>query len=62
MAIGKSEYWRTPEGLLELEGGARDGLTDEQLAHNCGISASTLEVMPDVTAQIFWLKNRCPEK
>ena len=116
MAKGKYEYWLTPEGLLKLEGWARDGLTDEQIAKNAGVSVSTLnnwknryveileslkrgkeivdrqvenallkralgyeyeevkekfegniltertvtkkEVVPDVTAQIFWLKNR----
>lgn len=118
MAKGKYEYWLTPEGLLKLEGWARDGLTDEQIATNIGITAKTLydwkkkysnicealkrgkdvvdrqvenallrralgyeyeevkekfedgeitertvtkkEVVPDVTAQIFWLKNRKP--
>lgn len=116
MAKGKYEYWLTPEGLLKIEGWARDGLTDEQIAHNMGINIATLyrwkekycdiceslkrgkdvvdrqvenallkralgyeyeevkekfecgvmtertvtkkEVIPDVTAQIFWLKNR----
>lgn len=120
MAKGKYEYWLTPEGLLKLEGWARDGLTDEQLAGNIGISRSTLnqwkdkypdisdtlkrgkevvdlqvenallkralgyeyeevaekyesgtltekkvtkkQVVPDTTAQIFWLKNRRPDK
>lgn len=42
MAKGKYEYWKTPEGLLRLEGWARDGLTDEQIAENIGISRSTL--------------------
>lgn len=42
MAKGKYEYWLTPEGLLKLEGWARDGLTDEQIAKNIGISRSTL--------------------
>lgn len=42
MAKGKYEYWLTPEGLLKLEGWARDGLTDEQIAQNIGISRSTL--------------------
>lgn len=114
MAKGKYEYWLTPEGLIKLEGWARDGLTDEQIAKNIGISRSTLndwkekysdisdtlkrgkevvdyevenallkralgytvkeekltkdgevvelerEVPGDVTAQIFWLKNRKP--
>ena len=31
-----------PDGLLLLEGWARDGLTDEQIAHNMGITAKTL--------------------
>jgi hypothetical protein len=42
MAKGKYEYWLTPEGLLKLEGWARDGLTDEQIAYNMGIGTSTL--------------------
>lgn len=112
---GKYEYWITPEGLLKIEGWARDGLIDEQIAENIGIRAGTLydwknrfpdisealkkgkevvdrqvenallkralgytyaeityengaeakrvikEVVPDTTAQIFWLKNRKPE-
>lgn len=116
MAKGKYEYWLTPEGLLQLEGWAREGLTDEQIAHNMGICRDTLiqwkkkysdisdtlkkgkevvdlqvenallkralgyrydeitmengietkrvtkEVVPDITAQIFWLKNRRPDK
>ena len=119
MATGKYEYWLTPEGLLKLEAWARDGLIDEQIAKNMGITPSTLyewkknyseiseslkkgkevvdiqvenallkralgysykeikeektvdgkrvtvttkEVVPDTTAQIFWLKNRRPER
>ena len=116
MAKGKYEYWLTPEGLLKIEGWARDGLTDEQISEKMGINRRTLtdwkskygpisltlkrgkevvdrqvenallkralgyeyeevkekfegnvmtertvtkkEVIPDVTAQIFWLKNR----
>lgn len=41
---GKFAEWLTEEGLLKLEGWARDGLTDEQVAHNVGISRSTLAV------------------
>lgn len=112
---GKYERWLTEEGLELVTGWARRGLTDEQIAHNCGITAKTLyewkkkfskfcealkngkevadiqvenalykravgyqyqertvetsedgtkvkvvtkEMAPDVTAQIFWLKNR----
>lgn len=130
MAKGKYEQWLTTEGLLQLEAWARNGLTDEQIASNIGISRSTLaewkkkysdisdtlkrgkevvdiqvenallkralgysyvettrervteldpqtgepvikmkvtkevtkEVQPDVTAQIFWLKNRKPQE
>ena len=94
MAKGKDEYWRTTDGLILLQGWARDGLKDEQIAHNCGITVKTLyewknrysdicdalkkgkEIVDyevenallkrakqgDVTAQIFWLKNRRPEK
>lgn len=91
---GKYEYWLTPDGLILLEGWARDGLTDEQIASNCGVSRSTLAdwkvkykdisdtlkkgkevidyqvenallnkaISGDVTAQIFWLKNRKPKQ
>jgi len=117
---GKYHDWLTEEGLTKLEGWARDGLTDEQIAHNIGIAVGTLydwknrfpefsealkkgkevidiqvenallkralgyeyeetkvmvdadgkkrverikkQVQPDVTAQIFWLKNRRPDR
>lgn len=94
MAKGKYQKWLTPEGLLLLEGWARDGLTDEQIAKKIGIGARTLyewkekypqfsqslkkgkEVVDyevenallssaldgNTTAQIFWLKNRRPDK
>lgn len=116
MAKGKYIDWIEPEGLLKIEGWARDGLVDEQIAQNIGIAASTLyewkkqypeisealkkgkevvdrqvenallkralgyeydeitteygketkrvtkQVVPDVTAQIFWLKNRKPDQ
>jgi len=117
MAKGKYKEWLTGDGLIKLEGWARDGLTNEQIAHNMGITSETLrvwsneysvisvalkrgkevvdievenallkramgyeyeekemtvnkqkestivkktikQVAPDVTAQIFWLKNR----
>lgn len=114
--MAKYEKWLEQEGLLLIEGWARDGLTDEQIAGNMGVSRSTLnswkdkypdildslkkgkeivdrqvenallkralgyeyeeikekyefgelsertitkkQVIPDTTAQIFWLKNR----
>ena len=90
IAKGKYEKWLEPDGQILLQGWARDGLTDEQIAHNIGISTVTLydwkkkyptisnalkkgkEVVDfavenallkkalsgDVTAMIFWLKNR----
>lgn len=132
MAKGKYQKWLEPENLILLEGWARDGLTDEQIAKNMGISRKTLAewkckysyigdtlkrgkevvdrevenallkkalgfketlikpikvkevkykdgkriseiehieqveeevyIPPDTTAQIFWLKNRLPDK
>ena len=126
MASGKYQEWLEPEKLILIEGWARDGLTNEQIASNMGINVSTLynyknehleilealkrgkevvdrevenallkralgysykettrelvidkktgkshmeitkvvekEVVPDTTAQIFWLKNRKPEE
>ena len=94
MAKGKYQKWLEPENLILLEGWARDGLTDEQIAKNMGITAKTLwewknkysnicnalkkgkEVIDfqvenallssalegNTTAQIFWLKNRRPDK
>lgn len=43
MAKGKYQKWLEPENLILLEGWARDGLTDEQIAKNMGISYSTLK-------------------
>lgn len=94
MAKSKVDYWLTDDGLLLLSAWARDGLTDEQLANNMGVSVSTfynykrdhvtiLEALKkgkevvdiqvenalfkkaingDITAQIFWLKNRKPKQ
>lgn len=91
--MAKYEYWITEEGLTLLNGWARDGLTNEEIADNCGISRETLnqwkhkfsdisdalkggkEVADyrvenalyeaalggNVTAMIFWLKNRKPQ-
>lgn len=123
---GKYEDWLTEDGLLKVQGWARDGLSNEQIAHNIGINKDTLyewqkrfsdfsdalkkgkevvdrevenamlkralgyeydevtqepvtdkdtgitemrvtkrvtkQIVPDVTAQIFWLKNRKPDE
>ena len=42
VAKGKYEQWLTAEGLLRLEAWARNGLTDEQIAKNMGVSVATL--------------------
>lgn len=42
MAKGKYADWITEDGLLLLEGWARDGLTDKQIADKIGITAKTL--------------------
>ena len=42
MAKGKYHEWITEEGLIKIEGWARGGLTDEQIAHNMGICRDTL--------------------
>jgi len=47
VAKSKYEEWLTPDGLLRIEGWARDGLTDEQIAKNIGVSYSTFRVWRD---------------
>lgn len=42
MAKGKYQKWLTPDGRTLLEAWARDGLTDDQIAHNMGVRRSTL--------------------
>ena len=42
MAQGLYKEWLEPENLLLLQGWKRDGLTDEQIAHNIGINVRTL--------------------
>jgi transposase len=38
----KYEGWLTQEGLVKIQGWARDGLNNEQIAHNMGIAVATL--------------------
>lgn len=40
--VGLAPRWITDEGLLLIEGWARDGLTDLDVAHNIGIHPTTL--------------------
>ncbi|MGW7932832.1 helix-turn-helix domain-containing protein [Staphylococcus xylosus] len=42
MARVSYKDWITKEGLLKIEGWAKDGLTDEQIANNMGCNVSTL--------------------
>lgn len=52
IAKGKYEYWLTDDGLLFIEGWAREGLTDEQIASKMGIARATLyswqKLYPDI--------------
>lgn len=91
---GKYKQWLTKEGLIRIQGWARDGLTDEQIAKNMNIGLTTFyewkkrypefreslkenkdvvdrkvenallknALNGNVTAQIFWLKNRKPNE
>ena len=49
----KYENWITEEGLVRIEGWACDGLTEEQIARNIGVSRSTLnewkKIFPDIS-------------
>ena len=53
MAKRKYDYWKSEDGLLLIEGWARDGLTDEQIAKNIGINRDTLyewkKKFPDIS-------------
>lgn len=42
MAKGKYQRWLKPEGLLLIQGWARDGLTDEEIARKMKINRATL--------------------
>jgi hypothetical protein len=39
---GLYKEWLEADSLIKLEGWARNGLTDEQIAHNIGITTTTL--------------------
>ena len=42
MAKGKYQEWLEPDSLIKLQSWARDGLIDEQIAKNMGITTTTL--------------------
>lgn len=42
MARGKFKDWTSEENLIKLTAWSRNGLNDEQIAHNIGISRQTL--------------------
>lgn len=58
---GKYEAWLTENGLLKLEAWARDGLTKADIAHNCGISLSTLKEWEKKYAAISTALSRARE-
>lgn len=92
--MAKVDEWLEKDKLILLEGWAREGLTEEQISKNMGVSVKTLynwktdnlpilqalkkgkEVVDfevenallknaldgNITAQIFWLKNRKVDK
>ena len=49
MANPKYKEWLEPDGLLRIEGWAKDGLTLDQIAHNMGIGVSTLNTWRLIT-------------
>lgn len=54
--MAKYTDWLTQEGLLKISGWARDGLIDEQIATNVGVSYSTFKEwkkrFPDFSAAL----------
>lgn len=50
---GKFAEWLTDDGLTRIFGWARDGLTDEQIAHNMGVSMGTLNEWKNRFPQII---------
>lgn len=42
MAKSKADYWLTEDGLILITAWARNGLTEEQIATNMGITRTTL--------------------
>lgn len=59
---GKYHDWVTEEGLLKIEGWARDGLTDKQIAeHKIGVNESTLHRWKKTQPQVMQALKRGKE-
>ena len=50
---GKYQEWLTPDGLLQIQGWARDGLNNEQIAANIGVTPKTLYEWQNKHPQIY---------
>lgn len=50
--VAKVDYWRSEDGLISIEGWAREGLSNEQLADKMGINAGTLYRWKDKYSEI----------
>lgn len=46
-AIGRHHEWTTGDGLLMIQGWAREGLTDKQIAKNIGVAERTFSTWKD---------------
>lgn len=53
MAKGRYKKWLENDNLVLLQGWKRNGLTDEQIAHNIGVTPRTLENWKKKYVQIF---------
>ena len=51
--MAKYEEWITDEGLIKIEGWARDGLVDKQIAHNMGVTEQTLNIWKNKYPSLF---------
>lgn len=53
MARVNVKDWLTDEGLTKIEGWARDGLVDEEIAHNIGCATGTLYAWKNKHHEIY---------
>ena len=59
--MAKSKWEQVKEKLILVEGWARDGLTDEQIANNLGISKTTFYKFKDEHIELFELLKKGKE-